>query len=285
MSKKKYGTKQTNTRKYSKEKEAFIKKFTISKTQIQGLFGVLSLVLIPIAAFLLMESYGHNPFEEVREKAMVLNILLFELIAWLFFFATGRARLALSLELIVAMVYGLANTYVVRFRTNPIVPWDFFSIRTAASVASNYDMTPDEQMIKVTIAFIALLVLVQFVKFEMPCLSLKKDGKFQKEHILSKANGMACLARLVPVITVWTLLVSFVGSLQDEDFQSKNKLYPYLFTPAHMTNVNGMAVTFAMNLAYMSIDVPEGYIAPSENTALNDMIDLLNFLGSEVTIS
>ena len=51
------------------------------KNLIQAIFSILALAIIPIAAFLLMESYGHNPFEEVREQAMWLNILLFELIA------------------------------------------------------------------------------------------------------------------------------------------------------------------------------------------------------------
>ena len=222
-------------------------------------FSVLGLAIIPVLAFLLMESYGHNPFEEVRERAIWLNILLFELIAWFFFFVTGRVRVALSLELILAMVYGLANTYVVRFRTNPIVPWDFFSIRTAASVASNYDMTPDEQMIKVSVVFLLLIVLVQFFKLQMPRLRFLREKKFDRAQILSKSNGIALLSRIIPAVTMFALLTGFVGDLQDEDFQTKNRLYPYLFTPAHMTKVNGMAVTFAMNLAYMSIEIPEDY--------------------------
>lgn len=233
------------------------KKRLFSKEWLQGAIGVIAMLVLPVAAFYLMEFYGHNPFEEVREKATILNIWLFELIAWFLFFVTGRARVALSIELALAMVYGIANTYVVRFRTNPIVPWDFFSIKTAASVASNYDMTPDEQMIKVTAVFALLLVLVQFVRLSMPKLQFRKNTI--KEIVSSRENQLAGVARAVPAMMIWTLLVSFVGDLQDEDFQTKNRLYPYLFTPAHMTNVNGMAVTFAMNLAYMSIEVPEGY--------------------------
>ena len=234
-------------------------KLSMKKAPIQIVFSVLALCIVPVMAFLLMESYGHNPFEEVRKQAMWLNIILFELIAWLFFFVMGRVRVALSLELIVAMVYGLANTYVVRFRTNPIVPWDFFSIRTAASVASNYDMTPDAQMIKVSCGFLVLIILVQFLKLRMPVLTFFENKKVKKEQIFSRKNGKALLARLLPSVAVFALLISFVGSLQDEDFQNKNRLYPYLFTPVHMTNVNGMAVTFAMNLAYMSIEIPEDY--------------------------
>lgn len=223
------------------------------KLYIEKAVGAIALLLVPIAAFLLMEFYGHNPFEEVRTKATWFNILLFELIAWIFFFVTGRVRTALRLELIIAMVYGLANTYVVKFRTNPIVPWDFLSLRTAASVASNYDLTPDRRMLIVTGMFVLLVTLLQFVSFKLPLLQLRKRTFDWKE------NGKKLLIRAVPGIVIFMILTGFVEKLQDEDFQTSNYLYPFLFTPAHMTNVNGMAVTFAMNLAYMSIEQPEGY--------------------------
>lgn len=223
------------------------------KIQINKVFDILMLFLIPIAAFLLMEFYGHNPFEEVRTKAMWFNIFLFELIAWILFFVTGKARTALRLELLTAMIYGLANTYVVKFRTNPIVPWDLFSIRTAASVAGNYDLVPDKRMVLVTVLFLLLIAAVQFVKLRMPAFLLKKESFNWKE------NGKRFLYRLIPAAFVSLILVRFVGNLQDEDFQSRNYLYPFLFTPVYMTDVNGMAVTFAMNLAYMSIDEPDGY--------------------------
>ena len=145
------------------------------KQNIKKAVELIFFLLIPILAFLLMEFYGHNPFEEVREKAMWFNIFLFELIAGILFFVTGRARTALRLELFAAMIYGLANTYVVKFRTNPIVPWDLFSIRTAASVADNYDLTPDKRMIMVTGLFLLLIAGMQFVNFRMPSLKLKKD--------------------------------------------------------------------------------------------------------------
>ncbi len=60
----------------------------------------------------------------------------------------------------------------------------------------------------------------------------------------------------MPVLAVLCL---FAGNLQKESFQLKYRLYPYLFTPAYMTKVNGMAVTFTMNLAYAVVKQPDGY--------------------------
>ncbi|MBR5126903.1 MAG: LTA synthase family protein [Roseburia sp.] len=237
----------------AKSQKAKFEKVNRQKAYTEREIGLIALLIIPVLAFLLMEWYGHNPFEEVRTKAMWFNIFLFELIAGILFFVTGRARLALRLELIAAMVFGLANTYVVKFRTNPIVPWDFMSIQTAASVASNYDLTPDKRMVLISSLFVVLIVALQFVKLRFPALVLKKETFDWKE------NGKRLAMRLIPAGLSVMILTSFVGKLQDEDFQTRNYLYPFLFTPVYMTDVNGIAVTFAMNLAYMSIDEPEGY--------------------------
>ena len=223
------------------------------KTYIENAVGIIAMFLIPVVAFFLLEFYGHNPFEEVREKAMWFNIFLFELAAWLLFFVTGRAKTALRLELLVTLIYGLANTYVVEFRTNPIVPWDLFSLRTAVSVARTYDLMQYRRMVLISSLIILLMIALKFVKLRMPAFLWKKEQFDWRE------NGKRLAMRLVPAGLVVAILVNFAGKLQDENFQTRNYLYPFLFTPVYMTDVNGMVVTFVMNLAYMSIDEPEGY--------------------------
>lgn len=231
--------------------------------------GIIAMFIVPVLAFLLLEFYGHNPFEEVRTKAMWFNIFLFELVAWILFFVTGRAKLALRLELLVTMIYGLANTYVVEFRTNPIVPWDLFSIRTAASVATNYNLVPNRRMVLITSLIIFLMVALKLVKLRMPTLLLKKENFDWKE------NAKRLAMRLVPAGLVVAILLNFAGKLQDEDFQTSNYLYPFLFTPVYMTDVNGMVVTFVMNLAYMSIDEPEGYVRAEVEALLASYEEIL----------
>ena len=96
-------------------------------------------LLVPVIVFYLMEAYEHNAYEEVRSKAQLYNIFLFELIAWLLFFVTGSGRVALRIETLIALVYGVVNHYVMAFRSTPLVPWDIFSIKTAASSPSRSD--------------------------------------------------------------------------------------------------------------------------------------------------
>lgn len=201
-------------------------------------FNVIFFSIFPITAFYLMEFYEYNPFEEVRFMAAFFNIILFELIAWILYFVTGRAKWALRAVFIVAMVFGLINHYVMLFRSTPFVPWDIFSIGTATSVASNYDFAPTAGVIVVTVIFIALIMLMHFVDFRI-------KWKFRFRLILTVLGLIA--------------LCLFVNALQDEDFQTDNYLYPFLFTPAYMTKVNGMAVTFAMDLKFVAVDKPDGY--------------------------
>lgn len=202
------------------------------------IFNVIFFSIFPITAFYLMEFYEHNPFEEVRFMAAFFNIILFELIAWILYFVTGRAKWALRAVFIVAMVFGLINHYVMLFRSTPFVPWDIFSIGTATSVASNYDFAPTAGVVVVTVIFIALIMLMHFVDFR-----IKWKFRF----------------RLIPTVLGILALCLFVNALQDEDFQTDNYLYPFLFTPAYMTKVNGMAVTFAMDLKFVAVDKPDGY--------------------------
>ena len=218
------------------------------KKQIQLIAAIVTLIVFPVITFYLMEAYTHNPFEEVRPWAQFFNILLFELLAWIFVSVTGKIQSGLRIELVIAMIYGIANAYVVRFRTNPIVPWDIFSWKTAASVASNYDFKPDTRMVVVTLVFLGMIVLLQFVKTGIPKFQLWK--------------------RLIPAGVCCIVLVLFVNLLQDEDFQTGHRLYPFLFTPAFMTQVNGMAVTFAMDLAYVTVEKPSGYDAAKEQAVL-----------------
>lgn len=147
------------------------------------------------------------------------------------------------------MVFGITNHYVMKFRSTPFVPWDIFSVRTATSVAENYDFTPDMRMVIVTLIFIAALILV---------------------HFLKKAPKIKLQVRLGALLVSVLVTCLFVNTLQKEDFQTKHYLYPFLFTPAYMTEVNGMAVTFAMNLAYVVVDKPQGYSAKDAKKTLEN---------------
>lgn len=208
---------------------------------------LIGFAIVPIISFYLMEAFEHNALAEVRQEAQWFNILIFELIAWTLYLLIGRMTTALRIELALALAFGLTNHYVMAFRSTPFVPWDLLSARTAASVAQNYDFTPTPRMIVVTVLFVLLMVAVR---------------------ILRKVPRIKLPIRLGSAVLCGLALCLFVNTLQQETFQNKHYLYPFLFTPAYMTKVNGMAVTFAMDLAYVAVDKPEGYSAKEAQKTL-----------------
>lgn len=208
--------------------------------------GVLAL-LPPAAFFYLLEFYTRNPFEQIRPWAHLFNLILFEGAFVILALLCGRLRMAYRIEGILTMVFGIANAYVVRFRTNPIVPWDVFSWRTAASVANNYDFTPDGRMVVVTLLFVAILAALQPVKVKIKFPVWKRE---------------------IPAVALVVVLALFSNVLQQEDFQNSHRLYNKLFTPTVMTKYDGTMVTFVMNMAYMAIDKPSGYSAAEAQETL-----------------
>ena len=208
---------------------------------------LIGFAIVPIISFYLMEAFEHNALAEVRQEAQWFNILIFELIAWTLYLLIGRMTTALRIELALALAFGLTNHYVMAFRSTPFVPWDLLSVRTAASVAQNYDFTPTPRMIVVTVLFVLLMVAVR---------------------VFRKVPRIKLPIRLGSAVLCGLALCLFVNTLQQETFQNKHYLYPFLFTPAYMTKVNGMAVTFAMDLAYVAVDKPEGYSAEEAQKTL-----------------
>lgn len=208
---------------------------------------LIGFAIVPIISFYLMEAFEHNALAEVRQEAQWFNILIFELIAWTLYLLIGRMTTALRIELAFALAFGLTNHYVMAFRSTPFVPWDLLSVRTAASVAQNYDFTPTPRMIMVTVLFVLLMVAVR---------------------VLRKVPRIKLPIRLGSAVLCGLALCLFVNTLQQETFQNKHYLYPFLFTPAYMTKVNGMAVTFAMDLAYVAVDKPEEYSAEEAQKTL-----------------
>lgn len=233
---------------------------TEKKQKFRWLLLLLHAILfsvIPILSFYLMEFMDRNPFEQIRPQAHLFNIILYELIAWILYLLIGRARWALRMVLFCSAFIGLVNHYVMEFRSTPFVPWDIFSIRTAASVASGYDFTVPGRIWLILGGYLLLMILVHFMNFRMPSIR----------------NVKTLLARLGAAALCLAVLVIFAGRLQDEDFQTAHRLYPYQFTPGVMVKYDGYAVTFTMDLEYLFVDKPSGYNAKQAKKELESYAD------------
>ena len=199
----------------------------------------LILAIVPVIVFYSQEWLTHNPWTTMYMGIQLWNILLYELLFWGLFFLLEHARVSLSIGTIFCAICGYANYFVMAFRSAPIVPWDFYSIKTAASVAGEYDYTLEPHALVVLLVFVLVLTLCQFCR-------LKLDRR-----LLAIRLGAAALILL--------LGCGYVHLLHQDDFIEAMELDNTLFTPQVMARKNGFFVSFLMDLRYLNVDAPEGY--------------------------
>ena len=78
-------------------------------------------------------------------------------------FLLGSFRLSYTIASLFAMVLGIANYFVIEFRSSPIVPWDLLSVGTAASVADNYTYSVTWRLLLVSLGFVFVILTVSRV--------------------------------------------------------------------------------------------------------------------------
>lgn len=209
--------------------------------------NLVPMILFPIADFYLFEWYTNNPWETMKVPIQFLNIYFFELMMALFLFVFGRLKWSLRLQSIFFMVAGLANYYVLSFRSAPIMPWDIYSLGTAMSVANNFEYTLEKQTVFVLAGFVLLILAESVIDLE-----LKGTGRWRKRFWGIRIAGAAVFA---------VLIGSFTHMLHLDSTILRYGMYDKLFTPAVMSKRDGTAVAFLMELKYISVDKPAGYSA------------------------
>lgn len=199
-------------------------------------YGVL--VVMPIVCFYLMEFMLRNPFEKMKGPLQWLNILFFELFALFLFFAFRSVKIAIRIEAAVSLFIGLLTYFVVSFRGAPVMPWDIFSIKTAASVANNYEYRLSGKVAWIVVLFILIIILCSFIK-----------NKPKMTMWLRIGGALLTAAGLVMA----TLYVQTPKAVKDF------KIYDKLFTPLTMTYKDGTVVAFLLECQYLSVEKPAGY--------------------------
>lgn len=218
------------------------------KNKNRKIIDTILLIIIPILIFYTMEWFLRNPFEKMRFPIQLLNIAFFELFAFFLFFATKRLRLTLRIEAVIALLIGLINYFVIQFRSNPVMPWDIFSIRTAASVADNYQYKLQPRAIVCILVFVGILAVCQFA-------SKKADVDNQKHPTFILTKKIRITGALICALFLF-LLGNYV---QTQDCVKRFRIYDKLFTPNTMTYKDGTVVAFILECQYLSVKTPDSY--------------------------
>lgn len=196
-------------------------------------------IVTPAISFYLLESLTHVISENMDAPLIALNLVVYYLIYGTIFVISKRSWISLSIGSLFFMMVGLANYFVIEFRSIPIYPWDFFSLKTAASVADNFNYTLDESAMKLVFGFLMLILVGLWTRWKLTI------GK-RYLHI-----GLSLMS--VGMIALYT------GIVQKPAVHQAVGFYEYLFTPLSFYRINGFMVSFLSNMQYLEVKEPEGY--------------------------
>ena len=191
----------------------------------------------------------------MRVGIQFLNIAFFELVAVILFFAAKSVRIAIRVEVVVALLIGLIDYFVVQFRSNPVMPWDIYSIKTAAVVADNYDYSLEPQ----AIICVGILLLI-----------------FAGTWFIPKWDKLLTPLRIAGSVIGLILLILLTNYVQTPQAVKTFHLYDKLFTPNTMTYKDGTVVAFLMQCQYLKVEEPKGYSKDKAESILADIESVVN---------
>ncbi len=198
--------------------------------------GIIWLAAEPLFLVWLLQNFTLDPMRIYPSMLGVnwLFILLFELAL---VFASGSAAIGCTICGAVVLVIGITNYFVVSFRGTPIVPWDIYSLRTAASVAGNYSYTFNWKFVFSVIGF-SFVILA----------AMKDPLRIRKAPV--RVTG-AVLAAAALAAAGWFL--------QKEEIQDKLGMDTILFTPNVRYRNNGFLAAYIGDIHLITVKEPPEY--------------------------
>lgn len=193
-------------------------------------------LVTPVVTLVALENYTHV-ISDLSLMIIILNLLFFYALYGMMTFLLGSVKRGFLVATLIPMIFGLANYFVVSFRGSPIVPWDFLSIGTAASVADNYTFTLSWKGCFSVITFVWIILI-----------SSKSRVQFHR-----KAVRIPLAAAFVAA------MVLYISGIQNSAFQSFFGMDTTLFTINVFYRNNGIAAAFLGNLRFLNVEEPDGY--------------------------
>lgn len=226
-------------------------------------------VLSPVTAFYIMQlMLGGYPWQ-YSLKVVLGNYVCMACIYFLICALTNHIAWASIILHVAALIWGIANAFIMEFRGNPILPWDFTALDTAMAVAGNYSYVPSALMIGGVVLVVMLSVAVKLLCVKGEFKLTKYNKKFR-----------LCALFLAGVCLALTMNRSFLERCGIEtDVWNQAKSYKN----------TGAVASFVLNTKFMEVDVPDNYsdteveeiiatIEPKEKATLSSEVQKPNII-------
>ncbi|WP_322199919.1 LTA synthase family protein [Acutalibacter intestini] len=207
---------------------------------IRQSLGWLMLLVLPLGSFIAVDAINGTRLWEFPQARWLANYLCYLLVFALAFGLTRRAWAAAAIGGAVSIIFGIANYFVVQFRGQPILPWDFTSFATALMVSGGYEYAPTRKMAVAALGYICSVILCAKL---VPKDGLTTTRRFRLTERLTAFGVSAALAFvLFPLNGLENLGISV-----------------WAWNQKASSELTGIAAGFFANVQFMLVDKPEGY--------------------------
>ncbi|MCI8454000.1 MAG: LTA synthase family protein [Lachnospiraceae bacterium] len=193
------------------------------------------LLLSPLLMYAVFEWITGNLFS-VQGIYLLWNLLFFMLLYLTVFSLTNSVRISYTLLNVFFTFWALAEYFVVEFRSRPIMLWDVLAVRTAATVAGNYQYTFTRHMAAGVLVIALWTGLIWLFPFRL---------RTKKQHIYAAAGSAFSFCAALAVFYQIGITKCNISISMWEPLASYEK--------------NGCLVSTLRVFAYLAVKPPEGY--------------------------
>ena len=197
--------------------------------------AIVLFLLSPVFSYVMFE-FVTGYFATVLPKNAVLNIVWMFVLYLLIFGISGSTRISIPVSSVILYGISLAETFVVSFRSRPIMMGDVLAVKTAMTVAGNYNYTPTLMMIICGLLLIMWNVLAQFV-------FVRVRGRKKRITVFGASAGAAAV---------------FIGCFYSFMIPGLS-LEVNLWDPMTSYAENGYILSSAISIKYLVKKAPHGY--------------------------
>ncbi len=200
----------------------------------------LMVLLLPLGSFVAVDTINSTKLWQFSGRRWFANYLCYLLVFALSYALTRRPWAAVAIGGAASLTFGIANYFVVQFRGQPILPWDFTSFGTALTVSGGYEYVPTRKMAVAALYYICTVILcVKIAPKDAPHAS-------RRFHIAERLTALSISALLA--VTLFPL-----NGLSHLDISV------WAWNQKGSSELIGIAASFFANAQYMMVDVPDGY--------------------------
>lgn len=204
---------------------------------LEKIIKAIIIIGLPFWIMCITELVNENNALQMQRNQIWLNYICYLLLFFVFYAITNQIRIAAILEAVVMTVFGIANMYVLRFRGSPILPWDLYSVKTAASVASTYNYDLTAQM---------LLGILYTIWIWLLMYPLKRERWRWYRHLAS------VIVTAAVICVCWSGVV-MQGKLKDMGVERN------IWKQDEGYRTNGLLLSFIENAKDFTLRAPDGY--------------------------